>query len=69
MIHDPEYDQWLRTIPADIRNDSLWRLSAYRFALYAMSRAQGDVAALRHCRETRPLIDQGRIARTSSSTG
>jgi four helix bundle protein len=58
MIRDPEYDAWLRTVPADITDDPLWRMSAYRFALYAMSRAQFDVEALTRCRQTRPLIDQ-----------
>ena len=58
MIHDPEYDAWLRTVPPDITDDTLWRMSAYRFALYAMSRAQADVAPLTRCRETRPHIDQ-----------
>ena len=58
MIRDPEYEAWLRTVPADITDDTLWRMTAYRYALYAMSRAQVDVAALTRCRETRPLTDQ-----------
>ena len=43
MINDPEYEQWLKTVPADITEDPLWRMTAYRYALYAMSRAQADV--------------------------
>jgi four helix bundle protein len=58
MIRDPEYDRWLRTVPADITTDSLWRMSAYRFALFALSRAQADVGLLMRCRETRPHVDQ-----------
>lgn len=58
MINDPEYDRWLRTVPADITNDTLWRTSAYRFALFAMSQAQADIPLLTQCRETRPHIDQ-----------
>ena len=58
MIDDPEYDAWLRTVPADITQDTLWRMTAYRYALFAMSRAQADVPLFEHCRETRPHIDQ-----------
>jgi four helix bundle protein len=58
MIRDPEYDVWLRSIPAEISSDSLWRMAAYRYAMYAMSRAQADVPLLMRCRETRPLVDQ-----------
>ena len=58
MIRDPEYDLWLRTVPPDITSDTLWRMSAYRFAMYAMSRAQANVPSLLRCRETRPRVDQ-----------
>ena len=33
-------------------------MTAYRYALFAMSRAQADVRLLERCRETRPHIDQ-----------
>jgi four helix bundle protein len=58
MINDPEYDVWLRSVPPDITTDSLWRMSAYRFALFALSRAQADVRVFMRCRETRPHVDQ-----------
>ena len=58
MINDPEYERWLRTVPAEITQDTLWRMTAYRYALFAMSRAQADVALFERCRETRPHIDQ-----------
>ena len=58
MIRDPEYEAWHATVPADITQDTLWRMTAYRYALYAMSQAQKDVAAFNQCRETRPHIDQ-----------
>jgi four helix bundle protein len=58
MINDPEYEHWLRTVPAEITQDTLWRMTAYRYALFAMSRAQVDVALLERCRETRPHLDQ-----------
>ena len=55
---DPEYERWLRTVPTDITADTLWRMAAYRYALYAMCKAQEDIPLLARCRETRPLIDQ-----------
>jgi len=58
MINDPEYERWLRTVPAEITEDTLWRITAYRYALFAMSRAQADVPLFEHCRETRPHVDQ-----------
>jgi len=30
MINAPEYEQWLETVPADITEDPLWRMTAYR---------------------------------------
>ena len=56
MIRDPEYEAWLRSVPPDITEDTLWRMAAYRYALYAMARAQADVPLLARCRETRPHI-------------
>jgi len=58
MINDREYERWLRTVPAEITQDTLWRMTAYRYALFAMSRAQADVSFFERCRETRPHIDQ-----------
>ena len=58
MINDPEYEHWLRTVPAEFTQDTLWRMTAYRYALFAMSRAQADVQFFERCRETRPHIDQ-----------
>ena len=58
MIRDREYERWLRTVPTDITEDTLWRMSAYRYALYAMVTAQADIPRLARCRETRPHIDQ-----------
>jgi len=58
MIDDPEYEAWLRTVPPDITNDPLWRMSAYRYALYAMSRAEADLPLLTRRPETRPHVDQ-----------
>jgi four helix bundle protein len=58
MINDPDYEAWLKTVPPDITQDTLWRMAAYRYALFAMSKAQADVPLFERCRETRPHIDQ-----------
>ena len=58
MIHDPDYARWLRTVPPDLTDDTLWRMTGYRYSLYAMAKSQSDVPALARCRETRALIDQ-----------
>ena len=58
MIRDPDYERWLRTVPVDITDDTLWRMTAYRYSLYAMAKSQSDVPVLARCRETRGLIDQ-----------
>ena len=58
MIRDAEYERWLRTVPADITEDTLWRMTAYRYALYAMATAHADIRSLTQCRESRPHIDQ-----------
>ena len=58
MIDNPEYERWLRTVPAEITQDTLWRMAAYRYALFAMSRAHADVPFFERCRVTRPHIDQ-----------
>ena len=58
MIRDPDYERWLRTLPTDITEDTLWRMTAYRYSLYAMAKSQSDVPVLVRCRATRGLIDQ-----------
>jgi len=58
MIRDPEYEAWLATVPPTITEDAIWRMTVYRYALYAMSRAQADLPDLQRCRESRPHIDQ-----------
>jgi hypothetical protein len=30
MINDPEYERWLRAVPAEITEDTLWHMTAYR---------------------------------------
>jgi four helix bundle protein len=38
-----EYEKWLGSIPEEITNDSLWRVEAYRLALYVADLCWNDV--------------------------
>ena len=58
MLNDPEYIAWTKTVPADFTADTLWRMSAYRFSLFLMTKAQDDVDLITGCRQTRALADQ-----------
>ena len=58
MTNDPDYDRWLETVPPEITVDTIWRMSAYRLALYAISLAQSDARQIRANRLTRPHLDQ-----------
>ena len=58
MLNDPEYIEWLRTVPAEITEDTLWRMTAYRYAMFVLTKSQDDVALIIRCRETRTFADQ-----------
>jgi hypothetical protein len=58
MLNDPEYIAWLRTVPNDFTADPLWRMSAYRFSMFLMTKSQDDLAFILRCQETRALGDQ-----------
>ena len=58
MIDDPEYLSWVMTVPTDITADTIWRMSGYRVALFAMWRAQADAQWILANRLTRPHLDQ-----------
>lgn len=40
------YDRWLQSVPSEIRGDSLWRMEAYRLALFASEVGWADVTKL-----------------------
>jgi four helix bundle protein len=52
------YDQWLKSVPAEIREDSLWRMEAYRLALFAADLGWCDVTKLARDQRARGLSDQ-----------
>jgi four helix bundle protein len=55
---DAAYEIWARSVPLDIRADTIWRTPAYRLSLYLMSCAQLDIPLILANRATRPHLDQ-----------
>ena len=51
------YDEWEATIPAGVRQDVIWKVQAYRLALYLGQCAEVD---------TRSTKDDGRFAQSAS---
>jgi four helix bundle protein len=52
------YDQWVVTVAAEIKGDSLWKMEAYRLALFAADIGWHDVTRLMQDRRTLGLSDQ-----------
>ena len=40
----PGFAEWEATVPAAIRNDSIWKTPAYRYALWISDLAEADMA-------------------------
>lgn len=52
------YEEWEATVPEAIAGDALWRVQAYRLALFAADIGWKDVSRLAQDRRTRALADQ-----------
>ena len=52
------YDEWLKTVPEEITGDALWKVEAYRLALFAADIGWYDVTKLMQDRRTLRLSDQ-----------
>jgi len=52
------FAEWEQTVPAAIREDSLWQVEAYRLALFASDIGWYDVTKLMKDRRTMSLSDQ-----------
>ena len=52
------YAEWEQSVPEDIKQDSLWRVEAYRLALFAIDIGWSDVTELTKDRRTRSVADQ-----------
>ena len=53
-----KYDEWLAAVPADIAGDPLWRMEAYRLALFISDIAWPDTCKLMQNHSTLGLSDQ-----------
>ena len=52
------YKEWLDTVPSEIKNDPIWKLEVYRFALFAGDLGWYDALALSKNSLTRKTADQ-----------
>jgi four helix bundle protein len=52
------YTDWLKIVPKEITEDTLWRMEVYRIALFAGDVAWRDVTKLMRDRRTLDLSDQ-----------
>jgi len=52
------YDDWMKSVPVAITGDSLWKMEAYRLALFAADVGWHDVTKLFKDARTRGLADQ-----------
>lgn len=52
------YEEWLKTVPTEFKDDPLWSMEVYRFALFANDLAWRDVSKLIQDKRTIGLSDQ-----------
>ena len=52
------YDEWLKAVPVEMTGDSLWKVEAYRLALFAADLGWHDVSKLMKDKRTLGLSDQ-----------
>ena len=52
------YEQWCESVPPEIRGDSLWKMEAYRLALFASDLGWHDVTRLTQDSRAVGLADQ-----------
>lgn len=52
------YADWLKTVPTELAEDSLWKMEAYRLALFAADLAWRDVTKLMQDKRTIGLASQ-----------
>lgn len=53
-----DYEEWEKTLPEEIRGDSLWKAKVYRLALFAAHLGWQDVTKLMQDRRTLALSEQ-----------
>lgn len=52
------YEEWIASVPVEITGDSLWKMEAYRLALFAADVGWHDVTTLSQDKRTLGLSDQ-----------
>jgi four helix bundle protein len=52
------YEEWLKSVPREITGDSLWKMEAYRLALFAADLGWHDVTKLAGDRRTLDIASQ-----------
>lgn len=52
------YNEWLTSVPSEIRGDSLWKMEAYRLSLFAADLGWHDVTKLMSDKRTIELSSQ-----------
>ena len=52
------FNEWEESIPQEFKADSLWKMTAYRFALFASDLGWSDVTKLMKDRRTLKIADQ-----------
>ncbi len=52
------YDEWATSVPEEIKGDSLWKMEAYRLALFVADVGWNDVTKLMQDKRTISLADQ-----------
>lgn len=63
----PDFDAWEAQVPEAIRKDALWRMQAYRLALYVCDQGWEDTTRLYRDVRTRALA--GQLYRALGSLG
>ena len=53
-----QYKEWEAMVSTSIREDALWKVTAYRLSLYVADVCWQDLAALMGDKRTRPISDQ-----------
>ena len=53
-----DYGEWAKTVPEALTNDMLWKVQAYRLALFAADLGWSDVTTLMGDKRTIALADQ-----------
>ncbi len=52
------FNEWVLSLPKDIKDDSLWKMEAYRLSLFATEIGWHDVTELMNDKRTHSLADQ-----------